>query len=46
MANQKLKEVFFQEIMVYRPILMRALTGILPGININKNDLNSAILFH
>ena len=29
MANQELKEVFFREIMVYRPILMRALAGIL-----------------
>ena len=29
MTNQKLKEVFLQEIMVYRPILMRALAKIL-----------------
>ncbi len=29
MTNQKLREVFFQEIMAYRPILMRALAGIL-----------------
>ena len=29
MTNQKLKEVFFQEIMAYRPMLMRALAGIL-----------------
>ena len=29
MTNQKLKEVFFQEIMAYRPILIRALAGIL-----------------
>ncbi len=30
MTNQKLREVFLQEIMAYRPILMRALAGI-PG---------------
>ena len=29
MTNQKLREVFFQEVMAYRPILMRALAGIL-----------------
>lgn len=29
MTNQKLREVFFQEVMAYRPILRRALAGIL-----------------